>query len=166
MSHTSFCRWMIDGLPYSFWLTTVGFPSSLFLSSSPASSLWRQTRLNWVNHGCTEEHMCHLLSVCALYLCCYSLQLKAAPWAFLCRLGGADHKGRSRAIQTGPGWGRVSGSLRRKQCGRSHMTPRRGSRRLPLGWGVSAPSDTQRQSKVKQGRLESRDIMKHICVHA
>ncbi len=87
----------------------------------------------------------HLVSVCALYLCCYSLLWRAAPWAFLCHLGGADHKGRSRAIQTETGWGRVSGSQRHKQCGQSHMTPQTGSRLLPLVWGASAPTDRQHE---------------------
>lgn len=83
----------------------------------------------------------YLMSVYALYLYCYSLQKRAAPWAFLCHLGGADHKGRSQAIQTVIGWGQVSGSQRHKQYGLSRMKPRTGSRQLPPIWDASVPVD-------------------------
>ena len=106
--------------------------------------------------------VCYDLCVYDLYLCCYSLQWRAAPWAFLCRLGGADHTRKSRAIQTVTGWGRVSPSLRRKQCGLSHMTPQTGSHRLPPGWGASVPSNRKHQRRAQQwGGL----IIEHIPPH-
>lgn len=37
------------------------------------------------------------------YPCCCSPKWRAAPWAFLCRLGGADHKEKIPAIQTATG---------------------------------------------------------------
>lgn len=82
-----------------------------------------------------------ILTCKILYLCCYSLQWTTAPWAFLCRLGGVDHKGRSQAIRTVTGWGRASGSQTHKQCGQSHMRPQTGSRQPPPKWGVSIPTN-------------------------
>lgn len=138
---------MNDGLPCSFWQTSAGFPSSQFLFWGPTSSLWRMIELlrnhmqTWGVWFMTILLTCKILrtlTVC-MYLCCYSLQWTAAPWVFLCRLGGVDHKGRSRANRTVTGWGRASGSQTHKRCGQSHMRPQTGSRRPPPKWGVSIP---------------------------
>lgn len=101
------------------------------------SNILPANRVNSGNSKCTTElHVYFCLCVHVFYLCCYSLQWRAAPGAFLCHLGGADHKGRSQAIQIATGSGQVSGSRRHKQCDQSHMTLRTESHRLPPGWGA------------------------------
>lgn len=103
---------------------------------------------SWVYHLNRES-----TNVCALlYPCCCSLQLRAAPSAFLCHQDEVDHTARSRAIQTVTGWGRVSRSQKRKRCSQFHMTPQTGSRQLPLGWDASAP--TADGIKVKPWKIQ------------
>lgn len=104
------------------------------------------------------------MCACDLYPCCYSLRWRAALSVFLCHLGGVDRKGRSRAIQTVTDWGRVPRSQRHKQCGQSHMTPRRGSHQLPLGWGASAPADRWHQIQAKQWGL--RDLSQNVMIQS
>lgn len=108
---TSFCRWTNDGLPYSSWRTTADFPSLLFLFLGPTSYLESQRRFQLFRNYITAI----LLGIWSLYgtrtstvwiylyLCCYFPRLTTAPWAFLCRRGGADRKEMSPPNQTAAG---------------------------------------------------------------
>lgn len=80
-----------------------------------------------------------VLRACVLDLWCCSLLLTAAPWASPCRLGAADHRGRSQTSQIATGWGRASRSPRRKRCVQFRMKPQTESHLLPPILDVSAP---------------------------
>lgn len=90
---------MIDELPYSSSLMTADFPSSLFLSLSPTSSLLRtKTTLNCAHK---MKHTCSLMTVklllecvytCVVILCSGELLLKLVfvVWVELIIQGGSE----------------------------------------------------------------------------